>query len=725
MRFRLLLLSLLWIAAAPLAVRSQSVEIAVTTGRYDVARTGTNSRETILTHASVNRQQFGKLFSLPVEGDIYAQPLIVPDLAVPGQGTHNVVYVATMSNNVYAFDADSEGPPLWTAHLGPSFNANISGDLPGGEDGVLSTPVIDLASGTLYLVSHHNGAPPVHQLHALDLASGSEKFGGPVTIQGSVTGSGAASRSNRVAFDSHQQLQRPALLLTQGRVIVAFGSTANNPPFHGWLFAYDAADLQRAPMIWSSTPDGEGGGIWQSGSGPAADSDGYLYVVTGNGSFSVDSGGDDYGDSFVKLTLEGGLRPVDFFTPSNQQYLFDHDEDLGVSGAVLIPGTPYVVGGGKNCPLYLVDTRDMGRFQAGSDAQVHQSFCGFSSRLHNAPVVWQGPNGTQVYIWSDGDYLKAYRFDGDRLDPVPVSTSGFIANGRPSGVASISANGSDGDSAIVWAIDNRGIFRAVDATDLTRVLWTSAEYPERDGLDVVAKFCPPTVANGKVYVATRANQLNVYGLLARPAAPAVTAVPAEMAAVPAAGSAPRLDGQFAAAPQQPVDLSFEGTIDWIHFGLRQADDVNRRLLPTPILSDVRLIGQGGRQRSAASAVRLTWSGGTPTAGEAGTNSGLSVAALGSGFELTAPADSQPRTLRLYVGAQRAQGELTATLSDGSAPVYDDDSLVNWQASSDGVYTLTYAAASAEQTLTVDWLMANGDGQVRLQAATLAPGRAVP
>src|SRR5579871_1247659 len=326
----------------------------VTTYHYDNNRTGVNPNETILNTTNVNVNQFGKLFSMAVDGQIYAQPLYLPGVTIPGQGVHNVLYVATEHNSVYAYDADTPSQnPLWHVNLGPSMLTTtccmVEELLP--EIGITSTPVIDPASGTLYVVaeSYENNVT-FFRLHALDVTTGADKTAAAV-IQGSVPGTSIDSNQGTLAFLPIQHFQRPGLLLLNGNIYIAFGSHQDNTPYHGWLFSYNASSLQQTGILCFS-PNGEENGVWQGGVGLAADASGNIYLETGNGPFDVNAGGTDFGDSILKIGTTGGLHVSDYFSPSTQQNDQLNDWDLGSSGPVLIPGTSLGMAGGKDGKMY-------------------------------------------------------------------------------------------------------------------------------------------------------------------------------------------------------------------------------------------------------------------------------------------------------------------------------------------------------------------------------------
>jgi hypothetical protein len=321
----------------------------MTTAQWDNARTGANLHETKLTPANVNARQFGKLFSLKVDGDVYAQPLYLPHVAIPGKGTHNVLFVATEHDSVYAFDADTaSAEPLWHANFltrGSGTATVAAGDVQcpfiQPEIGITPTPVIDLQTGTLYVLARTEegglltSSRYVQRLHALAITTGVEKFGGPVEIQAP-------------GFDGRRQLPRAALLLADGQVFLTWGSSCDVGPYHGWIMTYDKGTLKQTAAL-NTSPDAGESGIWQADNGPAADEQGNVYAATGNGKFNASSGGHDYGDIVLKLTVgDGNLVVRDYFTPSNQEALNARDGDVGSGGPMLLPGTRLLLMGGKN-----------------------------------------------------------------------------------------------------------------------------------------------------------------------------------------------------------------------------------------------------------------------------------------------------------------------------------------------------------------------------------------
>jgi hypothetical protein len=507
-------------------------QVAVTTHHNNTSRTGQNLSETVLNTSNVNVNTFGKLFSQAVDGQIYAQPLYVPSLSVDG-ATRNVVYVATQNNSVYAFDADdpAASPLLWQVNLGtpvPSTDVDPTCADITPQVGITSTPVIDINSQTIYVVAKTKNTTDgsYHfKIHALDLITGGEKFGGPTEIIAQVPGTGDESVGGTVPLDPLQQFNRPGLLLLNGVVYTAFGSACETPPWHGWILGYSATTLQQVAAL-NTTPNGSFGGIWGGGQGLSADSAGNIYVMTGNGTFDPTTGG-DYGDSVLKVSTASGLSIVDYFTPTNQADLDAADLDLGSGGPMALPGTNLIVGSGKDGVVRVMDTMNLGQFSATSNNNV-QNFQGTTGVVFmGAPIYWKSPNnGPVIYIWSGNDFLKAYQFINGKFRTTPVSQSTVLeAVGYSNSVPlSLSANGNQAGTGIVWGAGAvagnanqqtvAGILRAFDATDLTNELWDSRQNAARDDVGNYAKFSPPTIANGKVYLATFSNQLLVYGLFA-------------------------------------------------------------------------------------------------------------------------------------------------------------------------------------------------------------------
>ncbi len=511
--------SLLGIAVFLSCLRSASGQaVNVLTQHNDLSRSGTNSNETTLTTSNVSESSFGKLFSLPIDGFTYAQPLYASGVVIPNQGTHSVVYVATAHDSVYAFDANS-GARYWSVSLGtPVPSSVINTPNIQVEVGIISTPVIDPDSGTLYVVAKtYESNVQIFRLHALDITTGAEKFGGPVVISASVSGSGAMSSGGSIPFVASQENQRSALTLVNGVVYLAFASHEDHDPYHGWLIGYKAATLQQV-QVFNVTPNGGEGAIWMGGQGLVADTSNNLYLITSNSSKATENTPLDYGESFLKLVPNGSTFSVaDYFKPNNYDSLNAGDQDLGSTGAFAIPGTSYIAGGSKGGTFYVVDTNNMGKLNTSSD-QVVQKFRA-SNGLWGSPAFW---NNT-MYIWGKSDQLKAYAFSGSLFGTSPTSLGTYTTGqGQTSGSVSVSSNGTTAGSGIVWATAPAGdpdhatvagnLF-AYDASNLGRLLWSTTQNAGRDGFGQFAKFCAPTIANGKVYVGTDSGQVAVYGLL--------------------------------------------------------------------------------------------------------------------------------------------------------------------------------------------------------------------
>ena len=494
-------------------------QVNVVTQHNDKERTGANLKETVLTPANVNEKQFGMLFKRVVDDQVYGQPLVVTNVKIGG-GTHDVVYVTTVNNSVYAFDANdaSASAPLWHVNFGTPANLHDAAfgclDI-NGQMGIIGTPVIDVKSGTLYVVALTRVRSGFEQrLHALDLATGADMGNSPVVI--------AAPE-----FDPLMQNQRPALLLTNGTVYVGYSSHCDKEPYHGFLMAYDAATLKQT-AVFNTSPTGMEASIWQSGQAPAVDDAGNIYAVTGNGSWD---GKVNFSESFLKFNPQ--LKLLDWFTPTNHFQLDKDDNDLDSSGATLIPGTHLVLGGGKEGVLYVLDTKHLGHL---GDEHAVQHFQATASHMHSL-VYWKSAkDGALLYVWGQRDKAKVYQFDGKPLDEKPFMTRDEVNEGHPGAMLSLSANGdkdgilwaaihATGDS---WHESRPGVLHAYDADDIGRELWNSLENRGRDDCGEYSKMAPPTIANGKVYLASfgteniGTGQFCVYGLLpdgAPPAAP--------------------------------------------------------------------------------------------------------------------------------------------------------------------------------------------------------------
>jgi hypothetical protein len=486
-------------------------QVNVLTANGSNDRTNANLQETQLSSTTVNLSNFGKLATYSVDGQVYAQPLFVSGLSIAGS-THNVVFVSTMHNSVYAFDADSISPVsiLWRVNLGRSVPASLLfgqyGDI-SNEVGILGTGAIDLQRGILYVVSDVlEGSRPVFYLHALDLTTGAEQLNGPVALNGSVPGTGSGSLADgTLPFDSMQHIQRPGLLLANNTVYVSFGSHGDQAPFHGWMLSYNASDLSAQVGVYVTTPNGDGGSIWQSSHGPAADAQGNIYAVTGNGDYD---GVQNFGESFVKISA-GGSTTLDSFAPADWKSMSDNDVDLSV-GPALIPGTHRVVGGDKGGNLYLLNGSSM-RDPANASIIAASGGSIFSF------AMWTRGAITSIYVQGEQDQLKCFQVTGNTLSPNPVSTATDALRYARVGMT-LSANGGAEGSGILWESTGDynhgtpGTLHAYDASNLGNELWNSDMDPGRDQMPLVVKFVPPTVANGRVYVPGLSNVVVVYGL---------------------------------------------------------------------------------------------------------------------------------------------------------------------------------------------------------------------
>ena len=525
-----ILLLLICVALIFAAVDS-AAQVSVTTHHNDTYRTGQNTAETILTPANVNVTTFGKLFTQVVDGDVYAQPLYLPNVAIHNKGKHNVVYVVTSHDSVYAFDADSntggKTNPLWKVsflsaarHITSisSTDVNCTDML---EMGVTSTPVIDTSTGTMYVLSVVKAAGVAQQwLHALDVTSGAEKFGGPVAIAASIPGTGDGSVNGVLTFNPLTSRQRSSLLLLNGSVYIGWASYCDQDPWHGWVMAYSASTLQQQG-VWNSTPNGGRGGVWQGGAGLGGDSQGNVYATTGNGTFDNDNDGIDFGDSSVKLSLtSSGLTQLDFFTPYNQLDLADKDLDMGSSGVLLIPDLPsgsayqhLMVQSGKEGSLYVINRDAMGSYDLDNNNQIVQFLPKLTGGVGGVGAFW---NNT-VYISAAFDRLRSFAFNSATGQISTSSTRSSTFFRVPGSTPSISANGTS--NGIVWSVQADGtgpggisILHAYNAANVATELFNTTQNPTRDSLTLANKFATPTIANGKVYVGSQ-KALSIFGLL--------------------------------------------------------------------------------------------------------------------------------------------------------------------------------------------------------------------
>ncbi len=510
------------------AVSAKTANGQIPTSQYDNMRTGATLMETTLTPQNVNAKQFGKLGAFKVDGAVYAQPLFVPALEIPGKGKHDVLFVATEHDSVYAFDADRpDDAPLWHVSFLDSKRGltavparDVACPFIQPEVGITSTPVIDLRTGTLYvlartMIGHTLGSSEYFQhLHALAITTGAEKFGGPKPISASVPGKGDGSANGQVRFNPLRENPRASLLLANSVVFLTWASSCDVNPYHGWVMAYDAETLAQKAVM-NDTPDGSEGGIWASDTGPGADSEGYVFIPTGNGTFNASSGGRDYGDSVLKLALEGSSLIVrDYFTPHDQARLSDADADLGSSGPLLVPDQPgphrhLLLQPTKGGKIYVIDRDRMGEFHPEGDAIVQQ--IRMAGGGYGAMAYWN----QHVYFACENDSLRDYVISNGELKLNASSSTKFD---NPGATPSVSANGAT--DAIVWAIATKtwngpnqpAVLYAFAANNISQPIYSSEQNSQRDRAANGTRFVIPVVVRGRVYFGTR-GEVEVYGLL--------------------------------------------------------------------------------------------------------------------------------------------------------------------------------------------------------------------
>jgi uncharacterized repeat protein (TIGR03806 family) len=515
--------------------------VAMLTYHNDNARLGANTNETTLTLGNVNTNSFGKLFTYPVDGFVYAQPLILTNVSIPGKGVHNVVYVATEHESVYAFDADNNAganaSPLWQV----SFLMNGATTVPAGdvgtsditpEIGITSTPVIDPVTGTIYVEAKtKESGNYVHRLHALDVATGLERtnFNSPVVIAATNypgVGNGTDNDgAGHVLWNPMREHNRPALALLNGNIYIGYASHGDNTPYHGWLFAYNATNVAQQVSVFNSTPNGGLGGFWQGGGGPAIDAAGNIYLLTGNGSFdatgSTFNTNNNFAMSALKLSTTNGIKVMDYFTPFNQSSLSGADSDLGSGAPIVLPDSagsaahPHLlVVAGKTGMIYLMDRDNMGHFNSANDSQIVQSFSGLAPGGQNGNYATPAFFNNMLYFIGMNDRLRSFRMTNGTILTTPTqgsTTFGTKASSSPS----ISANGTN--DAILWMIESEGqnpvgsaVLRAYNATNVAQEIYNSSQLASRDDPGTSVKFNVPTIANGKVYVGAQ-YALSVFG----------------------------------------------------------------------------------------------------------------------------------------------------------------------------------------------------------------------
>jgi PQQ-like domain len=540
--FRFCLLVLAWFFCGPmLSLLAQTpTPVTVPTWRYDLTHAGQNINETALTPANVNVNSFGKLFSQPADGSVYAQPLYVPGLTMSDGLVHNVLFVATEHDTIYAFDADSNGGananPIWQISLLDAAHGASSGatTVPWGDEGsediepeigITGTPVINPSTNTMYAVgaTKENGAYFL-RLHAINILTGAEQANSPVAIEATVAGTGTGSSGGKLAFSPLWQNQRGALNYYNGYVYFGFSSHGDNGPWHGWIYAYNATTLAQTAFVCTS-PNGLGDGVWGAGAGLPIDNGGTagrMFFVTGNGSYSAYppfNGSVDFGDSIVDLNLSnGGLTPSDAFTPFNQATLASSDEDQGSGGILMVPdqqgANPHIlIQVGKEGRILVLNRDHLGGYATGvtSNTNALQDITGETGGLWSTPAYWNG----NVYMWGSGDVPKLFQLNSGVMNTSPSSKS-TISSAFPGASFSVSSNGAQ--DGVAWAVrtdqyttHGTQVLYAWDATDLSNLLYESDTNSARDSAGPANKFSIPVVTNGKVYVVA-VRQVDVYGL---------------------------------------------------------------------------------------------------------------------------------------------------------------------------------------------------------------------
>jgi hypothetical protein len=498
--------------------------VDVVTYHNDVARTGQNLNETALTLDNVNSSAFGKIGFFSVDGKVDAEPLLLAGVNLGSQGTHDVLFVATEHDSVYAMDAAS-GKVYWKVSLigsGETTSDNRSCDQIVPEIGITATPVIDRANNVIYVVAmtKDGSGNYIQRLHALNLTNGGEANGGPVAIQASFPGTGDGSSGGTLHFMPGQHAERAGLLLLNGVVYTTWTSHCDIQPYTGWIIGYNAKTLQQSSVL-NVTPNGSEGSIWMSGAGPAADGAGNIYFLDANGTFdtTLDANGfpskGDFGNSFIKLSTSNGLRVADYFATSDTVAQSAMDGDLGSGGALVLPDLTdasgavrhLAVGAGKDKKIYVVDRDNMGKFDPNSN-HVYQEIAGvLANGVFGMPAYF---NNT-VYFGAIADALKAFPITDAKLASTPASKSGN-SFGYPGTTPSVSANGTS--NGIVWAAENgsTAALHAYDANDVSRELYNSNQAGSRDQFGAGNKFITPMIANGRVYVGTT-NGVAVFGKL--------------------------------------------------------------------------------------------------------------------------------------------------------------------------------------------------------------------
>jgi hypothetical protein len=513
----------------------------VLTQRGDNSRVGWNNNETTLTDSNVNAVDFGRRMTYPVDGKIYAQPLFVPGLRVNG-GVHNTVIVATENDSLYAFDADAttasaavSGPgpaavaaPLWHtsflvngATAVPSASLKCTSITP--SFGIVGTPAIDPATDTLYLVAALKiGSTLADYVHAIDIHTGRDKVK-PTLISASVRGTGSGSSGGVLAFSAHDEQQHAGLLLDNGVVYIAFASYCDHDPNHGWILGYQASDLRRT-TVYNSTPNSFDGGIWQSATALAADAQGDIYFITGNGGFDLNTGGEDASDAVLRMRPEdGSLRVIDYFSPFYQSCLNNHDQDFGSGAPLLLPNE--IIAVGKEGAFDVLDRSHLGGYRTIPNPCKRMDDTSIDDVIQETPpqtvaggvwsaeTAWTSSKAEYVYTAGESDHLSAWQLTNGKLATTPASQAPETLV-YPGGIPVGSSEGADPASGIVWILDQESgpALRAYAADDLAKELYSTTQDPPRDAVPAYDNFVLPTVADGRVFLGAGGNLL-VYGLL--------------------------------------------------------------------------------------------------------------------------------------------------------------------------------------------------------------------
>jgi len=514
---------------AVLALASASQDVV--TRHVDQARTGWVRSETVLTPATVGSKAFRRLATMAVDGQVYAQPLVLVGLKCDeanGPVVRDLCIIATAHNSVYCFDTRPKTPvQLWRRNLGMSVPwQDVETQDIEPEIGIISTPVIDRDSGTVWVTAKSkevdgSGNPTYHlRLHALDVRTGEPHANSPAEIEGAVRGAAPDAVNGVLWFSPLRHMTRPGLLLRDGVLHIAAGGHGGNDPYHGWLFAYDAQSLERLDMI-CTTPDGNpgssipsgGGGIWMTGQAPACDEAGAIYFSTANGGYSKDAEPRQIGESFVKAVFDGQSYSIaSRFSPKENDAWNAANYDLGTSGVMLVPGTDLAIGGGKTRDFFALDRANLGGYSPTQN-NVRQQFDATANGMTTAAAYFDSPRfGPLVYLGGKGDVVQAYRVSNAGLETTPVSV-GASTGTWPGTSFAVSSNGTK--NGILWALQKKSnwlaVLRAYDANDLTKEIWNSDRLPS-DQIGNYVKFNVPTVAAGKVYVASLSSRVHIYGL---------------------------------------------------------------------------------------------------------------------------------------------------------------------------------------------------------------------